>query len=60
MLAEHYKTQTSISKMDPLQTFTIGGDVTLTTTGWPASGKVGKIRVMLVNDGSCKNSNMGY
>ena len=43
----------------PLQTFTIGGDVTLTTTGWPASGKVGKIRVMLVNDGSARTVTWG-
>ena len=35
-----------------VQTFTIGGDLTLTTTGWPASGKVGKIRMILVNDGT--------
>ena len=38
----------------PVQTFIISGDVTLTTTGWPESGKVGKIRVILVNDGTTR------
>jgi hypothetical protein len=37
--------------LGPVQTFTVGGDITLTTTDWPESGKVGKIRLILINDG---------
>jgi|TARA_B100001093_G_scaffold428326_1_gene423094 hypothetical protein len=43
----------------PVQTFIISGDVTLTTTGWPESGKVGKIRVILVNDGTTRTLTIG-
>ena len=38
--------------LGPVQTFTVGGDITLTTTDWPVSGKVGKIRLILINDGT--------
>ena len=31
------------------QTFTIGGNITLTFTDWPAANKVGKIRLMLLD-----------
>jgi len=31
------------------QTFTIGGNITLTFTDWPDTGKVGKIRLMLLD-----------
>lgn len=37
--------------LGPVQTFTVGGDITLTTTDWPESGKVGKVRLILINDG---------
>ena len=43
----------------PVQTFIISGDATLTTTGWPESGKVGKIRVILVNDGTTRTLTIG-
>ena len=43
----------------PVQTFIISGDDTLTTTGWPESGKVGKIRVILVNDGTTRTLTIG-
>jgi len=43
----------------PLQTFTMGGDVTLTTTNWPESGKVGKLRLMIVNDGTSRTLTLG-
>jgi len=43
----------------PVQTFIISGDVTLTTTGWPESGKVGKIRVILINDGTTRTLTIG-
>ena len=43
----------------PVQTFIISGDVTLSTTGWPESGKVGKIRVILVNDGTTRTLTIG-
>ena len=43
----------------PVQTFIISGDVTLTTTGWPESGQVGKIRVILVNDGTTRTLTIG-
>ena len=33
------------------QSFTVGADVTLTFASWPATGKAGKIRVYLNNDG---------
>jgi hypothetical protein len=36
----------------PVQTFTLGADVTLTTTNWPESGKVGRLRIILINDGT--------
>ena len=46
-------------QFSPVQTFIISGDVTLTTTGWPESGKVGKIRVILVNDGTTRTLTIG-
>jgi len=37
------------------QIITIGEDVTLTLTGWPASGKAGKMRILLrTDDGATK------
>ena len=36
------------------QEFTIGGNVTLTLTDWPADNKVGEIRVLLKNDGQSR------
>jgi hypothetical protein len=35
-----------------IQTFSIGADLTLTLSDWPAAAKVGKLTVMLLNDGS--------
>ena len=35
-----------------VQTFSIGADLTLTLADWPAAAKVGKLRVMLLNDGT--------
>tara|TARA_B110000305_G_C19245417_1_gene542069 strand:+ start:237 stop:812 length:576 start_codon:yes stop_codon:yes gene_type:complete len=43
----------------PVQTFIISGDITLTTTAWPASGKVGKIRAIFVNDGTTRTLTIG-
>jgi hypothetical protein len=43
----------------PVQTFTLGADVTLTTTGWPESGKVGKLRLILINDGTSHTLTLG-
>lgn len=43
----------------PVQTFTLGADVTLTTTGWPASGKVGKMKMVLINDGTARTLTIG-
>jgi hypothetical protein len=37
-----------------VQTFSIGADLTLTLSDWPTASKVGKIRVMLLNDGSSR------
>ena len=34
------------------QEFTIGGNVTLTLTGWPADNKVAEMRLVLKNDGT--------
>tara|TARA_B100001057_G_scaffold424263_1_gene446910 strand:- start:4121 stop:4708 length:588 start_codon:yes stop_codon:yes gene_type:complete len=34
------------------QIVTIGGDITLTLTDWPASGKLGKLRLELKSDGT--------
>lgn len=38
-----------------VQTFGIGADMTLTLADWPDTSKVGKMRVMLLNDGSIRN-----
>ena len=51
--------QNIVFQFGPVQTFIISGDVTLTTTGWPESGKVGKIRVILVNDGTTRTLTIG-
>ena len=32
------------------QSFTVGADVTLTLTGWPATGKAGKVILYINND----------
>ena len=37
-----------------VQTFSIGADLTLTLADWPAAAKVGKLRVLLLNDGSSR------
>ena len=37
-----------------VQTFSIGADLTLTLADWPGAQKVGKMRVMLLNDGSSR------
>lgn len=42
-----------------IQTFIISGDVTLTTTNWPESGKFGTIRVILVNDSTTRTLTIG-
>ena len=36
------------------QEFTIGGNVTLTLTEWPTTGKVAEVRLLLKNDGSTR------
>ena len=37
-----------------IQTFSIGANLTLTLSDWPAAAKVGKLTVMLLNDGSSR------
>lgn len=37
-----------------VQTFSIGADMTLTLSDWPEASKVGKMRVMLLNDGTSR------
>ena len=37
-----------------IQTFSIGADLTLTLSDWPAAAKVGKLTAMLLNDGSSR------
>lgn len=37
-----------------VQTFSIGANMTLTLSDWPEASKVGKMRVMLLNDGTSR------
>jgi len=37
------------------QTIQVGGNVTLTLTDWPASGKMGKIRMQITSDGTSRD-----